>query len=506
MKQISDNNRRIIRNTILLYFRMFLILLISLFTSRILLQALGIEDYGIYNVVGGIIAMSGVLNSAMSSSVTRYLTFEIGKGDFVQLRKVFSVSLSIYFLLCLAFLIIAETIGLWFLNNKLLIPIERLTAANYVYQYAIISTIFTLIANPYNAAIISHEKMSIYAYVSIIEVVLKLIIVYIILIIPLDRLSTYGGLVLFTNIVVTFLYVIYCRKKFPECKYKIYRDKKLFNQLFAYSGWNLFGAFAGLVKGQGLNILLNMFFNPSINAARGIAYQINTAVTQFSSNFYTAVRPQITKYYAQNDIKNMFQLVFRSSRMSYYLILLLSLPILIETQYILDLWLEQVPDSTIIFVRFIIVISAIEVIANPLMTTAHATGKIALYQSLVGSIIILNIPISYLLLKNGNPAVTVFIVSLIITIICLFVRLWIVKKLVNFPFFKYTKEVLGKCLLVSIISTIVSIMVKLIFPLFPLMVCLLVFLLTIIIIFYIGLNFDERSYIKQNIIKNKYKF
>ena len=309
---------------------MFLILGISLFTSRVILQVLGIQDYGIYNVVGGIIAMSGIFNSAMSSSVTRYLTFELGKGDSLQLKKTFSTSLSIYFILCVLFLILAETIGLWFLNNKLIIPADRIIAANYIYQFTILSTIATLIANPYNASIISHEKMSVYAYVSIIEVILKLIIVYILYIIPIDHLISYGALILLTNIIITIAYIIYCLKKFPECHFKFYNDKKLFKQMFSYSGWNLFGAAAGLVKGQGLNILLNMFFDPIVNAARGIAYQINTAIVQFSGNFYTAVKPQITKYYAQTKLDEMLKLIFQRSKMSCYLILLLSLPIAIE--------------------------------------------------------------------------------------------------------------------------------------------------------------------------------
>lgn len=502
--EVSENNKRIVKNTIMLYFRMFLILAISLFTSRIVLQTLGVEDFGIYNVVGGIIAMSGIFNSALSSSVTRYLTFEIGRGNQQQLKKTFSVSLSTYFILCIIFLIIAETIGLRFLNNKLIIPAERLIAANYVYQFAILSTIVTLIANPYNASIISHEKMSVYAYVSIAEVILKLVIVYLLYIIPTDQLATYGLLIFLSNLLITTIYITYCLHKFPECKFTFQKDYQLFKQLFSYSGWNLFGAAAGLVKGQGLNILLNMFFDPIVNAARGIAYQINTAIVQFSSNFYTAVRPQVTKYYAQNDLENMFKLIFRSSRMSFYLILLLSLPILIETPYILLLWLGQIPEYTIIFVRYIIAISAIEAMANPLMTAAHATGKIALYQSVVGTVIMLNIPISYMFLYYDFPPVSVFIISLIIAIICLFIRLWIVKRLLHFPFWEYTKTVLGKCFITSVIATIIPIGVYCLIPQFQyieISICFLTFLSTGTIIYNIGLNTQEKKFIKEAIIK-----
>lgn len=507
MTNTAENNKRILKNTIMLYFRMFLILGISLFTSRIILQALGIQDYGIYNVVGGIIAMSGIFNSAMSSSVTRYLTFELGKGDSLQLKKTFSTSLSIYFILCVLFLILAETIGLWFLNNKLIIPIDRISAANYIYQFTILSTIVTLIANPYNASIISHEKMSVYAYVSIIEVILKLIIVYILYIIPIDHLISYGALILLTNIIITTAYITYCLKNFPECRFKFYKDKKLFKQMFSYSGWNLFGAVAGLVKGQGLNILLNMFFDPIVNAARGIAYQINTAIVQFSGNFYTAVKPQITKYYAQNNLDEMFKLIFQSSKMSFYLILLLSLPIAIETPFILLLWLGQIPDYTVIFVRYIIAISAVEAMANPLMTAAHATGRIALYQSLVGTITMLNIPISYIFLTYNFPPVTVFVISLIIAILCLFIRLWIVKKLIGLPFWKYSKQVFGKCFFITFISLIIPIITYYIIPHFKyneLVICTLTLFSTIATIYSLGFNAQERYFIN-SYIKKKLK-
>lgn len=503
MSQISENNKRIVKNTLLLYFRMFLILAISLFTSRIVLQALGVEDYGIYNVVGGIIAMSGVLNSAMSSSVTRYLTFELGRGNQEQLKKTFSVCLSIYLILCIFFLILAETVGLWFLNNKLVIPPSRIIAANYVYQYAIISTLTTLISTPYNASILSHEKMSIYAYVSIAEVILKLACAYFLFIIPFDHLSTYGASILITNIIITMIYITYCHHKFSECKFTYYRDKELFQQIFTYSGWNLFGAIAGLVKGEGLNILLNIFFNPTVNAARGIAYQINTAVMQFSSNFYAAVRPQITKYYAQNDLENMFKLVFRSSKLSFYLIILLSLPIIIEAPYIIKLWLGQIPEYTVIFIRYIIIISTIEAMANPLMTTAHATGKIALYQSLVGTTIMLNIPISYIFLNHGFPPVTVFIISLIITTICLFIRLWIIRRLINFPFMLYTKQVIAKCILVSITACIIPLSIYLLnlqIKHIDFIICIITILSTIIVIYSIGLDSNEKKFIKNSIL------
>lgn len=458
--KIANNNKRIAKNTILLYFRMFFIMAVSLFTSRVVLKYLGVENFGIYNVVGGVVVMMGVLNSAMSTSTTRYLTFELGKEDYTRLQQVFSTCFSIYLLLSLIFLILAETLGLWFLNTQMTIPENRLVAANWVYQFSVISGINSLLANPYNAVLVAHEKMNVYAYISIVEVLLKLLIVYLLLIIPFDRLIVYGALILLASLIVTMIYRLYCIRHYEESRYQFYWEKPLFKQLLSYSWWNLFGATAGMVKGQGLNVLLNMFFNPAINAARGIAYQINAAITQFFTNFYLAVRPQITKYYAQNDLDNMFKLVFRSSKFSFYLIFLLSLPIIIETPYIIQLWLGQLPDYVVPFTRMIVLISAIDSMATPLMTACHATGRIKLYQSVIGIMIICNVPISYCLLRFAacGPN-TVFAVSLTISTLALLTRIWIVRYLINsFPVWKYVRNVLllsvGIALLSAIFPTI----------------------------------------------------
>lgn len=504
--ETQSNNKRIAKNVMMLYIRMFLIMAVSLFTSRVVLQVLGVDDFGIYNVVGGIVAMMGVLNGAMSVSTQRYLTFELGKGDMERLKKTFSVSFEIYILLGLIFLVLAETVGLWFLNTQLHIPGDRMAAANWVYQFSSFTVMCKLIVNPYNASIIAHEKMNIYAYISIIEVFLQLGIVYLLLVIPYDRLSAYGTLMFLMSFSVTMIYRIYCTRHYEECRFRFVKDKALFKELLSYSGWNLFGALSGVVKGQGLNVLLSMFFNPSVNAARGISYQINSAITHFFTNFYTAVRPQITKYYAQNDLTNMFKLVFRSSKMSFYLILIISLPILVETPYIVNLWLGQLPEYVVPFTRLIVAISAIDAMANPLMTTAHATGKIALYQSSVGTMTILNIPISFVLLKYvGASPVAVFQVSLCIAVICLFMRLGIVKRLVNFPVLKYIKEVFGTSLLVAATASILPVYIYLHVEenlKTVIIVCLLCILTTMCSIWTFGLKNDEKVFVR-NIINKK---
>lgn len=493
--QTSDNNKRIAKNTLLLYFRMFIMMAVSLFTSRVILQTLGVEDFGIYNVVGGIVAMMGMFNGAMSSSIQRYLSYEIGKENKEQLRKTFNVCFFIYVFMCIVFLLAAETVGLWFLNTQLVIPNDRIIAANWVYQFSIFSVVNSLLVNPYNATIISHEKMGVFAYISILEVILKLVIVYLLLIIPIDRLIVYGFLFMLMSVAITMVYRIYCIRHFPESHIKWYSDRVLFKQLLSYSGWNLFGSVAGVVKGQGLNILLNMFFNPSVNAARGIAYQINTQVSNFFSNFYTAVRPQITKYYAQGKLNEMTTLVFQSSKFAYYLILLLSLPIIVEAPFIIDLWLGQLPEYVVQFVRIILVVTAVDAMANPIMTTAHATGKIALYQSVVGTMTIFNIPISYMVLKYGNSPVSVFVVSLLISVLCMFTRLLIVRKLVNFPVKLYIKQVYGRVILVTVFSLILPLILYRSFEVnlwSAIFVCSVCLVSTCISVYSFGLTKHER--------------
>ena len=503
--ETSNNNKRIAKNTLLLYFRMFFIMAVTLYTSRVVLSALGVEDYGIYNVVGGIVAMMGVLNGAMSVSTQRYLTFELGRGDMVRLKQTFSLCLTIFFLLSIIVVALAETIGLWFLNTQLVIPQERMSASNWIYQFAILSCISSLITMPFNAAIIAHERMNVYAYVGIIEVVLKLLIVYMLLILPADRLISYGFLFMLSHFIVTGIYIGYCWKKFSETRYTWYWEKPLFKELVSYSGWNLFGSLSGIVKGQGLNILLNMFFNPAVNAARGIAFQINAAITQFFSNFYTAVRPQITKYYAQDNMVEMQKLIFRSSKLSFYLIMLISLPIIIEAPYIVNLWLGQLPEYVVPFTRLIIAISAVDCMATPLMTAAHATGNIKLYQSSVGTMTILNVPISYVFLKLGYSPLIVFYISLVIAVICFFMRLWIVRQLMEFPVMEYIVKVFGTCLIVCSMSLILPLAAHLTLEeslISVIMVCLVSLLSSMVSVYFIGMDNKEKQFV-WNIINKK---
>ena len=509
MSNIAENNRRIAKNTIYLYARMLVIMVVSLFTSRIVLNALGVVDYGIYNVVGGVVSMVGLLKGAMASATTRYINFELGRGDDEKLRKTFCVSVMIYAVICGVFLLIAETVGLWFVNAKLTIPAERMAAANWVYQFTVLSIIVEMMAQPYNSVIIAHEKMSFYSYVSILEVAFKLLIAYALYLSLGDNLVVYGLLMLGSSVVVRIIYGAYCKRHYAECKFKVYRDKALFKEMLSYSWWNLFGSVSALVKGQGINILLNVFFNPVVNAARGIATQVNSAISQLSSNFFTAVRPQITKYYAQEDLTNMFKLVFRSSKLSFYLNLLLGVPLIVEAPQIIQLWLGQLPEHVVVFTRLIIIISLVDAMAHPLMTSIHSTGRVALYQSVVGILNILNLPVSYVFLKLGHEPVSVFYVSLVITTISLFVRLMIVKKYIpTFPVVKYIIEVFGGCLLVGAASAALPVLIHIKFPStisVMLTVVALSFVAEILAVYFIGLKRDEREFVGQLINKKIFR-
>jgi O-antigen/teichoic acid export membrane protein len=457
----SRNTKRIVKNTIMLYFRMLLIMAVSLFTVRIVFKALGVVDYGIYNLVSGIVVMFSFLSSTMASASQRFFAFELGRNDIQQLRRTFSMTVTIYVIIALVVMLLAETVGLWFLNNMLVIPAERMNAANWIYQFSILSFISTIMTIPYNAAIIAHENMNVYAYVSILEVVLKLVIAYLLVLFSFDKLKLYGLLTFLVIWAIRYIYRTICKHKYEECKFGFYWDKGLFKTLMSYSGWSLFGAMSGILKNQGINVILNMFFGPTINAAKAVAYNVNSAVNQFASNFYTAIRPQITKHFAAGEQQQMMSLVFQSSKLSYFLLFFISMPVLLETNFILTLWLKEPPEYTEIFTWLVIINTLIDSLSYPLMSAAQATGKIKKYQSVVGGMLLFNLPVSYCFLKLGfQPQVTLY-VSIVISLICLFLRLLILKGMIDLDIRKYFKKVLLIIFSVSIVAYIIPLFLRL---------------------------------------------
>jgi len=451
---VASDNKRIAKNTAMLYFRMLFIMCVTLYTTRIILNTLGVEDFGIYNVVGGIVVMFTFLNSAMGASTSRFLIFELGKKDYQQLKKVFSASLSSHIAIAFIIFLLAETIGLWFLTHKLVIPEDRMSAAHWVYQFSILSTMVSLTQVPYNAAIIAHEKMNVYAYVSIVEVVLKLIIVYLLVIGGFDKLKIYAILVFLASLTIAMIYRIYCKKNYEECSLSFHWDKILYKKLFSFSVWDSYGGLAIMGMGQGLNMLLNMFFGPTVNAARGIAYQVQAAISGFGNNFMTAVKPQIIKLYAENNIAQMMSLVFASSKYSFFLVYILSLPLLLETSFVLKLWLKIVPDYTVSFCRLILINELIWSMRSPIVTSFHAVGQIKVCNLVCGSLFYLIIIVSYFCLKMGFAPESVFIVTIIVSIMVQITELFLLKRLINYSVWAYAKQVVWLSLLVMVVSAI----------------------------------------------------
>lgn len=459
MTNTSANNKRIAKNTLLLYVRTLFIMLVTLYTSRIVLNTLGVSDYGIYNVVGGVVAMFGFINGSMSSATQRYITFALGKGNMKRLQTVFSTALQIHFLIAALIVILGETVGLWFMYTQMQIPAERMDAAFWVLQCSIVSTVVMIISVPYNADIIAHEKMSAFAYISILEAVLKLAIVYALVISPFDKLIFYASLILAVQLLIRFCYNHYCNRHFEESKYKHVRDKALFKEMIGFAGWSMFGNLAGVLFGQGLNMLLNVFFGPVVNAARAVAVQVQSAIQQFVGNFQMALNPQITKTYAKGEMEEMHKLMFRSARFSFYLLFFLSLPVLFETNFILTVWLKTVPDNTVIFLRIMICTSLIYTLANPMIIANQATGKVRKYQAVCGTILLMILPISYVCLKLGCPAYSVFIVHFCMEAITQFARMVMLRPLIGIRLRDYFKNVYSRVFVVVVLSVIVPFLV-----------------------------------------------
>ena len=464
MDSHAENTKRIAKNTLMLYVRMLFSMLVSLYTSRVVLNTLGVEDYGIYNVVGGLVAMFSMVSSSLSSAVSRFLTFELGKGNMERLKETFSTSLMIHLALAGIVFILAESVGIWFLNTQMTIPEERLYAANWVFQASIISFMFGLCSVPYNASITSHERMSAFAYIGILDVVLRLLIVLFIAYVPLkfDKLIVYSLLLVAVGMSLQCIYLWYCRKNFEECRFKLYFNKSYWKEMSAFAGWNFIGCTAGLLKDQGVNILLNLFMGPIVNAARGIAMSMNATVNAFTGNFLTALNPQIIKSYASNDETYMFSLIERGSRFSFYILFVLALPILLETEFVLTLWLRHFPEHTINFVRLVLILSLCDVVSSTLITSQLATGRIRNYQLAVGGMLMMNFPLSYCCIKMGYPPEATFIVAILISICCMVTRLLFLRKLIGISVRKFVTNVCLRVFMVFVFSVIIPVALELI--------------------------------------------
>lgn len=460
MLQTSDNNKRIAKNTIFLYFRMLFLLGVGLFTSRVVLSSLGAQDYGIYNVVGGFISMFTIFNAGLTSATQRFITFDLGKGNLKELRDTFSTCVIIYMMIALVILVFAEVGGVWFLENKLTIPTDRLYAARWVFQLSLITLIIGLVSTPYNALIVSHERMGAFAWISIYEALAKLAVAYQIYVTSYDKLIVYAVMLCIVQLSVRIIYNVYCNRNFKESKVIFNFNWAKIKKIYGFTGWAMFGGLANIGFTQGLNVLLNMFFNPVVNAARGVAVQVQNIINGFVLNFQTALNPQIIKSYAKGDTSYMFKLIFASSKFSFLLLFVMSLPVMLEAETLLGLWLKEVPKYTPLFFRLIIITTMIDGISNPFMRAVDATGNIKKYQIIVGGILLMIVPVSYVVLKLGGAPYSVFIVHICMSFLAFLMRLYLVRKLINYSIMMYWKNVLSRLIVVVIISVVFSLFVR----------------------------------------------
>lgn len=505
----TSNTQRIAKNTLMLYIRTLFTMFVSFYTSRVVLRALGVIDYGVYNAVGSTVAMLSILSGSLSSAISRFITFELGRGNITKLKRVFSTAVSVQLILAAIVVVFAETVGLWFLNHTMKIPTERFFAAHWVYQFSIVTFVIGLISVPYNAAIIAHEKMSAFAYIGIFEALAKLGVAFIISVASTDRLIIYGFLMMMIAVIVRLVYTIYCKRQFEECSYKFLYDKVLLKEMASFAGWNFIGASSAVLRDQGGNIIINILGGgPAVNAARGFAIQISSAIQSFVQNFMTALNPQITKSYASGEHDYMMALIFRGARFSFYILLLLALPVIINAEYILTLWLVDVPAHTVAFVQLVLIFALSESLANPLVTAMLATGKIRNYQLIVGGLQMLNLPISYILLRHGGGPELVFVVAIAVSVCCEMVRLYMLQGMIGISMRTFLQEVYFNVIAVTIIAASAPIGLSAIQAdnlLCFLLNCTCCVGCTILSIFFVGCNHNERRMLisKCRTIKNR---
>ncbi|MBD5232774.1 MAG: multidrug transporter [Bacteroidales bacterium] len=459
MAEQIGNNRRIAKNTIFLYLRMGVSMIISLFTARIVLSTLGDVDYGIFNVVTGCVAMFTFLNGALSGSASRFLTYELGVGNATRLRNTFSATLVVHILLAAVIVILCETIGLWFLENKLVIPPDRMHGARWAYQIGILMIVVSLIQVPYGALIIAHEKMDIYAYMSFFDIGARMALIYLLQLIPGDKLIIWSWMLLIVNALYTGIYIAYSNRMFKESHFKFHRETPLYKRLLSYAWWDLIGSISGMLQGQGINMVLNMFFGPVVNAARGISYQVQGTLNQFASNFTLASKPQIIKLFAAGHIKEMMRLVEQSGCIAFYLSWFFTLPLSLELKYVLGLWLGSYPDYTISFTLITLIMGLVVSIKSSRVSAVHATGQIKLTNITVGLILCSAFPLAYVALKLGYGPDYALIVSVLVTFLAEIIAVIILRKYIQFSIIHYFINVYLRCCAVAIISAILPIII-----------------------------------------------
>ena len=496
MKNDSSSNKRIAKNTLFLYFRSIFLILITLYTSRVILQSLGVSDFGIYNVVGGVVAMFSMLSNTMHNATQRFLTFALGKADFSNLKKVFMTSITIHIVLGVMLVVLLEVVGVWFLYNKMSMPVERVDVAFWVLQFSIATFFVNVISVPYNATIIAHEKMATFAYISILDGILKLCIAFFIVYTPYDRLVMYAFLMFGLALLNRILYSVYSHRHFEETRHvKLGIEKGLFREMFSFAGWNLFGSGSKLLRNQGVDILLNIFFGVTVNAAKGLSNQVHHAVYQFITNFQTAVNPQLTMSIAKNDFKRTHTLIIQGGRFSFYLMCVMSVPLIIVTPQVLSIWLVEVPAFTVEFVRWTLIYLLWDTLSRFLINAVLAYGKIKTYQIVVGGTKLLILPLVYVWLKMGGSPLVGIWANILLEMVCLGQRLYFNHCYNGLSWLSYFLKVIVRCWIIFCIALAGSYYIQFVLPDNFIVQLLEAIVITVTVIAIVGMGKDERMLI-----------
>lgn len=502
------DNKRIAKNTIMLFIRTLFVMFISLYTSRVILEALGVEDYGIYQVVGGMVMMFSIISSSLSTAISRFITFEIGSGDKERLKKIFSTSITIQIVIALIVTLLVEVIGIWFMDTEMQIPAERMNAARWVLHCSVLTFCINLLSVPYNACIIAHEHMSAFAYISILEAVIKLAICYAIMVSPIDKLIFYAILMLLLAIAIRIIYAVYCHRNFEESRAKNGFDKSIFKEMIGFSGWSFFNNSAFILNNQGINMLMNVYFGVVVNAARGIAVQVENSVLQFVNSFTTAINPQITKSYANGDLQGMHKLVCRGARFSYFMILFIALPIIIEAEQILCMWLVEVPEHAVAFVQLSLIMGMCDCIGNTGYTACIATGKLKTYSLTITSIGCLEFPLAWGFFAMGAAPEYAYITYIAVKTTILFVRMFLLKNMIGLKVNTYIKSVFKPIVITTSTAIIAPIILH--FYMEESIMRLIIVVVTSIVssalaALYLGMNKNERTSIIKGIVRKFFK-
>lgn len=510
MQGVISDNKRIARNTLFLYIRMFFVLIITLYTSRVVLNTLGISDYGVYNVVGGFVSLFGFINTTLSSSMSRFYNYECEKRREEGIMEVYTAGFWIHLLLASVVLILLETFGLWYINNVMVVPTDRLHAANVLFQCSVFSMILVILEIPYISVILSYERMDFYAIVSILDVFLKLIIVLALPYVPFDKLISYALLMSIITVADFLLYFIYAKKNFIALKLKKSINTNFFRSFLSFSGWNLAGTFAFMLKGQGVNMVINAFTGPIVNAARGVAFQVQSAISNFSNNIVVSFRPQIVNNYASGNLARSLRLVFLESKVCYSLLCIIVVPLIIEIHYVLHLWLgATVPENAELFAALVLIDMIICSLNTPLTQIAHASGDIRHYQMACSSVNILLVPVCWLLMKFGFNATSTFVCTIVFSIINQIVCLTMLHRILQYSTKSYVENVIFPCLLISLLLPVLPYYVHTLMPesFFRLLcVCLADLMTAFAVSYFVVLNRQERRSVMDYINKKRKKY